>query len=131
VTDISNNLSNQLREKAEEFKYYSLVMDERTNSTHAVQLLIIIHGTDENFAITEELAGLCSTKGSTTKKEIANEVIKCVTEKLGLTFDNAVVLCIDGAPSVQGKNVGEMTCGKICWYKDNKNSLHYPPASVM
>jgi hypothetical protein len=28
VVDISNNLSNQLREKAEEFKYYSLAMDE-------------------------------------------------------------------------------------------------------
>jgi hypothetical protein len=37
VTDISNNLSNQLREKAEEFKYHSLAMDENTHSTDTAQ----------------------------------------------------------------------------------------------
>jgi hypothetical protein len=31
--DISSNLGNELREKAEEFKYYSLAMDESTDST--------------------------------------------------------------------------------------------------
>jgi hypothetical protein len=43
-------------------------------------------------------------KGRTTGKEIADEVIKCVTEKLCLTFDNLVAVCTDGAPSMQGKN---------------------------
>jgi hypothetical protein len=100
ATDISNNLSNQLREKAEEFKYYSLAMDESTDSTDTAQLLIFIRGTDENFAITEELAGLCSMKGRTTGKETADEVIKCVTEKLGLTFGNLVAVCTDDTPSI-------------------------------
>jgi hypothetical protein len=45
-------------------------------------------------------------KGRTTGKEIADEVIKCVTEKLDLTFDNLVAVCTDGAPSVRGKSVG-------------------------
>jgi hypothetical protein len=87
VTDISNNPSNQLRERAEKFKYYSLATDESTDSTDTAQVLILICSTDENFAVTEELAGLCSMKGHTTRKEIADEVIKCVTEKLGLTFN--------------------------------------------
>jgi hypothetical protein len=108
VTDISNNLSNQLREKAEEFKYYSLVMDEGTDSTDTAQLLIFVRGTDENFAISEELAGLCSVKGRTTGEEIADEVIKCVIEKSGLTFNNLVAVCTDGAPSMRG-NVGAVT----------------------
>jgi hypothetical protein len=56
-------------------------MDAGTDSTDTAQLLIFICGTDENFAVTEELAGLCSMKGRTTGKEIAVEVIKCVTEK--------------------------------------------------
>jgi hypothetical protein len=68
VTDISNNLSNQLSEKSEEFKYYSLAMDESTDSTDTAQLLIFIRGTDENFAVTEELAGLCPMKGRTAGK---------------------------------------------------------------
>jgi hypothetical protein len=54
-------------------------------------------------------------KGRTTGKEIADEVIKCVTEKLGLTFDNLVAVYTDGASSMQGKNVSALTCGKICW----------------
>jgi regulator of replication initiation timing len=94
VTDISN-LSNQQREKAEEFKYYYLAMDGCTDSTDTAQLLIFICGTDENFAVTEELAGLCSMKGCTTEKEVADEVIKCVTETLGLTFDNLVAICTE------------------------------------
>jgi hypothetical protein len=110
VTYISNSLSNQLREKAEEFKCYSLAMDEGTDSTDTAQLLIFICRTDDIFAVTEELAGLCSMKGRTTEKGTADEVIKCVTEKLGLTFDNLVAVCTDGAPSVRGSD----TCGKTC-----------------
>jgi hypothetical protein len=53
----------------------------------------------ENLAIAKELAGLCSMKGRTTWKEIADKVIKCANEKLGLTFDNLVAVCIYGTPS--------------------------------
>jgi hypothetical protein len=62
VTDICSNLSNQLREKAEEFKFYSMAMDESTDSTDTAKLLTFICGTDGNFAVTEELAGLCSVR---------------------------------------------------------------------
>jgi hypothetical protein len=37
-------------------------------------------------------------EGRTTGKEIADEVIRCVTEKLGLAFDNLVAVCTGGAP---------------------------------
>jgi hypothetical protein len=109
VTDISNNLSNQLSEKAEEFKYYSLAMVESTDSTDTAQMSIFIRGSDKNFAVTEELADLCSMKGRRTGKEMADEVVKCVTEKSGLTFDNLVGVCTDGTPSMRGKNVGAVT----------------------
>jgi hypothetical protein len=106
VTDISNNLSNQLREKAREFKYYSFAMDDSTDSTDTVQLLIFICGTVINSAITMEQVGLCSMTGHTTRKETADEVIKSVTEKLGLTFDKLVAICTDCIPSTGGKHVG-------------------------
>lgn len=57
VSDISNNLQNQLIWKATQFKYYSLVMDESTDINDTAQLLIFICGIDDNFEITEELAG--------------------------------------------------------------------------
>jgi hypothetical protein len=91
-----------------------LARDESTDSTDTSQLLIFIRGTNKNFAITEELAGLYSMKGHTSRKETADEVIKCVTEKLGLTFNNLVAVCIDGAPSMRGKNVGAVTLVEKC-----------------
>jgi hypothetical protein len=60
-----------------------------------LQPLIFIYGTDENFPVTEELAGLCSMTGCTTGK-----VIKNVTEKLGLAFNNLMAVCTDGPPSI-------------------------------
>jgi hypothetical protein len=65
------------------------------DSTDTAQLLVFICGTDENSAITEELAGLCSMKGCTIEKEVADEVIKCMTKKLGLTFDNLMAICTE------------------------------------
>jgi hypothetical protein len=102
VTDISNNLSNQTRDNAEEFKYYSLAMNECTDWTDTANL-IFIRGTEENFAISEELAGLCSIKDHTTGKETAHEFIKRVIEKVGLTIDNALAFCNDGTPFMEGK----------------------------
>uniref|UniRef100_A0A4X2KNG3 SPIN-DOC-like zinc-finger domain-containing protein n=1 Tax=Vombatus ursinus TaxID=29139 RepID=A0A4X2KNG3_VOMUR len=109
VADISNNLNDQLNQKTNEFSYYSLAMEESTDLTDTAQLLIFIRGVDENFEVTEELAGLYSMLGQTTGKEIANQVNKCVTEKLGITFENLVAICTDGAPSMCGKNLGAVT----------------------
>jgi hypothetical protein len=49
--------------------------------------LIFIRGVDENFKIQEELAGLCSMVGHTTRKEIVNGV-----NKFGLHFKNLVAI---------------------------------------
>jgi hypothetical protein len=106
VTDISNNCNIQLNEKAEEIKYYSLSIDAGTDHADTVLLLIVNCGTDINFTGTEELAGLYFMKGRTTGKQIADEVTKCVTEKLTLAFDNSVSICTDGAPALRAKNIG-------------------------
>jgi hypothetical protein len=42
-------------------------MDESTDSKDAAQLLIFIRGVDGNFEIVEELAGICSMTGHTTR----------------------------------------------------------------
>lgn len=84
-------------------------MDESNDWTDTEQLSIFIRVTDENFIATEEVIGLCSMVGRVTEKETAYKVIKCVTEKLGLTFDNLMAVCTDGAPSVRIKNVSEAT----------------------
>jgi hypothetical protein len=116
VTDISNNLNNQTREKAEEFKYYSLAMNESTDWTDTANL-IFIRGTEQNLAISEELAALCSIKDHTTGNETAHEVIKSVIEKVGLTIDNALSFCNDGTPFMEENCWSCDSCGikDICW----------------
>ncbi|XP_075455203.1 general transcription factor II-I repeat domain-containing protein 2-like [Ascaphus truei] len=109
VTDIATNLTDQLKQKASEFRFYSLAMDESTDLKDTAQLLIFIQGINRNFEITEELVGMCSLTGRTTGKEISTEVIKCMNDKLGIGYENLVAICTDGAPAMCGKHVGAVT----------------------
>jgi hypothetical protein len=106
LADISANLGDQLKQKASEFRFYSLARDESTDLKDTAQLLIFIRGVDGNTEITEELVGMCSMTGRASGKEISSEVIKCVDDKLGIGFANLVAICTDGAPAMRGKNVG-------------------------
>jgi hypothetical protein len=84
-------------------------MDESTDLKDTAQLLIFIRGVDGNFEITEVLVGMCSMTGRATGKEISNEVIKCVDDKLGIGFANLVAICTDGVPAMCGKNAAAVT----------------------
>jgi hypothetical protein len=93
IADISANLSDQLKQKASEFRFYSLAVDENTDFKDTAQLLIFIRGVDGNFEITEELVGMCSMTGRATGKEIPSEVTKCMDDKLGTGFANLLAIC--------------------------------------
>ncbi|MEE6463219.1 hypothetical protein FKM82_005821 [Ascaphus truei] len=109
IADISTNLTDQLKQKASEFRFYSLALAEITDLKDAAQLLIFIRGVGRNFEITEELVGMCSMTGRTTGEGISTEVIKCVNDKLGIGFANLVAICTDGAPAMCEKHVGAVT----------------------
>ncbi|KAJ8872490.1 hypothetical protein PR048_026096, partial [Dryococelus australis] len=100
IAGISSNLNVQL---------IRLEMDESTDLTDTAQFLIFVRGVEDNFELTEQLAGLYSMQSQTTGKAIANQVNKCVTERLQITYENLVVICTDGAPSMCGKNIGAVT----------------------
>ena len=53
VSDIAANFMNQLKQKVNEFCFYSLAMDDSTDCRDTAQLLIYIRGVDKNFNITE------------------------------------------------------------------------------
>lgn len=109
VTDIADNIKENLEQYSKKFKYYSIAIDESTDVRDTAQLLVFIRGVNEKFEVMEELAGLCSMQGRTTGKEIAENVKICITENLHLCFKNLVSICTDGAPSMRGKNVGAVT----------------------
>ena len=96
--ELSTNLHEWLMEKGKDFIAYSLAVGESSNTSDTVQLSIFIHGVDSSRCITEELLWLKSMHGTTTGKEIFEEVSKCVTE-MKLPWDKLVGLTMDGAPT--------------------------------
>ena len=78
--ELATNLHKQLMEKGKDFIAYSLAVDESSDTSDTAQLSVFIRGVDSSLCITEKLLGLKSMHGTTTGKEIFEEVSKCVTE---------------------------------------------------
>lgn len=103
--DLATNLYDQLMEKGKDFVAFSLAVDESCDASDTAQLSVFIRGVDSNLCVTEELLGFKSMHGTTTGKEIFEEVSKCVTE-IKLPWDKLVGLTTDGAPAMCGKKSG-------------------------
>jgi len=65
IGDIAGNIRKQLQDPASSFCYFSLALDESTDVSDIVQLLVFVRGVDCNFEVTQELAGLSSMHGQT------------------------------------------------------------------
>ncbi|KAL4153128.1 hypothetical protein QTP88_000961 [Uroleucon formosanum] len=105
VENIGNNILTQLQNKARDFKYFSLALDESTDITDTAQLLIIIRGIDINFNVTEELASLKSMHNRTTGADMFEKVDLCLQD-LKLDWKNLSCITTDGAPNMRGENIG-------------------------
>ena len=103
--ELATNLHKQLMEKGKDFIAYSLAVDESSDTSETAQLSIFIRGVDSSLCVTEELLGLKSMHGTTTGKEIFEEVSKCGTETR-LPCDKLVELTTDGAPAMYGQKSG-------------------------
>ena len=73
---LGENIAAQLQQKAENFLWYSLAMNESTDLTSTSPLLIFIRGVNLNFDITEQLASVCSMHGTTTGEDLFLKVEK-------------------------------------------------------
>ena len=80
-------------------------MDESSDISATAQLSIFIRRVDSSLCITEQLLGLKSMYGTTTGKEIFEEVSKCVTQ-MKLHWDKLVGLTMDGAPAKCDQKTG-------------------------
>ena len=57
VEVIAEDLSHQLYKMCKDFVWYSLALDESTDAQDTSQLMIFIHGINENFIVTRGTIG--------------------------------------------------------------------------
>lgn len=103
--ELATNLHVQLMGKGKDFVSFSLAVDESTDASDTAQLSVFVRGVDSNLCVTEELLGFKAMHGTTTGKEIFEEVCKCVAE-INLPWDKLVGLTTDGAPAMSRKKNG-------------------------
>ncbi|XP_076323848.1 general transcription factor II-I repeat domain-containing protein 2-like isoform X1 [Tachypleus tridentatus] len=74
--ELGENIALQIRQKARNFIWYSLALDESTDLSSTSQLFVFICGVNLIFQITEELVSVCSMQGRTSGEDIFMEVHK-------------------------------------------------------
>jgi hypothetical protein len=105
IEDMSENITATLGERIQKFEWCSLALDESCDISDKSQLAIFVRGIDSNFNITEELGSLIPMKGTTTGKDLYNE-LKSMLENLSIPLDKIVGISTDGAPAMASMNVG-------------------------
>ena len=78
VCDLATDLQQQLIGKGKDSIAYSLAVDESSDTFDTAQLSIFIRGVDSTLCVMDELLGFKSMHGTTTGKDLFEEVSRCV-----------------------------------------------------
>uniref|UniRef100_A0A8C4UDT3 Uncharacterized protein n=1 Tax=Falco tinnunculus TaxID=100819 RepID=A0A8C4UDT3_FALTI len=119
--EMGENLNLQLQNSSKKLCCFSLALDESNDVRDSAQLLIFVRGTNDRFEVTEELAALKSTKGTTTGEDIHEKVCQTVND-LELDWGKLFSVTPGGAPSVVGSMKGVVA--HINKEMDKRNHSH-------
>jgi hypothetical protein len=98
-------IETKLHDLSQKFEAFSIAVDESKDVVGTVQLAIFIRDMDINFNITEELAALCSMKGSITGAELYEQVMRGI-EKFNPNLNKLQGVTTDAAPAMVGEKNG-------------------------
>ena len=105
VEDIGENIMNQVKTHATNFRYFSIAMDESLDISSTSQLLMFIRGVDENMKVTQELAALHSMYDTVTGEHIFNKMLNTFSE-YNLEWSNLSCVTVDGGRNMSGTKKG-------------------------
>uniref|UniRef100_A0AAG5DSR4 SPIN-DOC-like zinc-finger domain-containing protein n=1 Tax=Anopheles atroparvus TaxID=41427 RepID=A0AAG5DSR4_ANOAO len=105
VEDIGENIVDQLKKSATNFRYFSIAMDESLDISSTSQLLVFIRGVDEKLNVTQELADMHTMYGTVTGEDIFTKLLKTFSE-YNLDWSNFSCLTIDGGKNMSGVKKG-------------------------
>ncbi|PNF35719.1 hypothetical protein B7P43_G16163 [Cryptotermes secundus] len=100
LEDISNQISNNVKDIIANCSYFSIALDESIDVSDTNQLLIFVRAIKEDFTIFEELLKVCSLHSTTRGVDIFNAVKSAVEEFGG--FEKLSSIVTDGAKSMTG-----------------------------
>lgn len=105
IEDIGEQIKTKLKEKAKNFKWFSLALDESTDINDTAQLLLFIRGVNTEFEVTEELASMNSLHGTTRGEDIFKEVEKTLAQ-YNLKWNQLKCVTTDGGKNMCGTGKG-------------------------
>ena len=105
ITEAGNDFHEQLVRAAQNFEAFSVALDESTGVTDTAFCAVFIRGVDENLNVTEESLDLLPMKGTTTGRDIFQELEACI-DRSGLPWDKLVSVATDDAPAMCSEKVG-------------------------
>jgi len=105
ISDISENLSCQLKGNLDNCLSYSLALDESTDICDVAQLCVWVRFVDEDLEQHEEMLALRGMHSQTRGEDIRS-CIKDLLDESGLSTNKLVSITSDGAPSMVGKSAG-------------------------
>ena len=105
IEEMSENLKSSQEDYFEKLRFFSIAIDESTDTTDTAQLAVFVRGIKKNFHILEEFVELIPMKNTAAGADILKALLQCFPAK-NLDFSRLVSIATDGAPSMVGKNKG-------------------------
>ena len=108
ISDLAADIKEQSKECNEDLDYFSIAVDESTDSSDTAQLALFVRGINSDFVVSERFLQLKPLHGTTTGLDIFNAVLECLEEN-NLHLSKLVSVTTDGAPAMVGSKKGFVT----------------------